>query len=68
MTKYILSTIALTYLTACMAPETNGLRRNFAGSMNGCPERSAMAQSFMTSVNDLPIRCGPQNIAPMSYR
>lgn len=69
MLKPMLAALALLSTTACMDLDSGPqVTRDYTGSFVGCPGLTAVSAQYSQSVAGLPVRCGPQVEAPVTYR
>ena len=69
MLKHCIALIGLLGLTACNGlVETNYATREYSGHVGGCPGLTGVSAIYSQSASGLPVRCGPQAAAPVTYR
>ena len=68
MLKSTLALITLLSAAACMSIDSPQVTRQYTGSMISCPGVSGVSAQYLQPVAGLPVRCGPQTQAPVTYR
>jgi hypothetical protein len=68
MFKLIFTAIPLVFAVACVGTSNQVTTQKYSGSLSGCPGVTGVSAAYSHSVAGLPVRCGPQAVAPVSYR
>ena len=69
MLKHLFALTALSLVTACMSSiEDVSVTRDYTGSLSGCPGVTGISAQYSQAAAGLPVRCGPQSAAPVTYR
>lgn len=66
MLKVTFSVIVLVSTSACLG--AGGSTTKLSGSLVGCPNFTGISAQYAQSGPGLPVRCGPQRVAPVTYR
>jgi hypothetical protein len=68
MFKFTFTAISLALTTACMGTSGVETTQKYSGSLTGCPGVTGVSATYSQTVAGLPVRCGPQNVLPVTYR
>ena len=68
MLKPTLALLALVSVTACMDVDGAQATREYTGTLSGCPGLTGVSAQYSQSVAGLPVRCGPQAEAPVTFQ
>ncbi|MEL6573067.1 MAG: hypothetical protein AAFQ64_15490 [Pseudomonadota bacterium] len=69
MLKQCIALVGLIGLAACSTSlDGTYVARDYTGSLDGCPGLTGVSAIYSQTAAGLPVRCGPQAEAPVTYR